>query len=366
MRKTKTDIQREALIALLAETGTGIIRGTLVMSMRSGKSLTAIKAVKQIHQAGKILVAAPIVKIFDGWRSDLREHCYEELMEFFEFVTYRSLVKKDPNDYSIVILDEIHKATPKSNDVFMKKFKGHVIGLTGTPAEMGVKKRFMNRYAPVKYKYSTDDAVSDGVLNKYKVRIHLIDLNTKKTLTRGPSGREFLVSEKQDYDYLCKKLEENPTDWARLARMNALKNYSGKEEYLKALMSRISRKSIIFANTKAQADLLCEHSYHSSNKNSDKNLELLKKGEISIMSAVDQIDMGVQVPGLSQVFIMHMSASVDKGPQRLGRILTLSPEEVATCHILVYKDTVDEKWALKSLGNFKAENIKYYYNGKLL
>lgn len=43
-----------------------------------------------------------------------------------------------------------------------------------------------------------------------------------------------------------------------------------------------------------------------------------------------------------------------------GRLLRLNPTQVATCHILCYKDTIDEKWvnkALEGLDQTKIVNV---------
>lgn len=43
-----------------------------------------------------------------------------------------------------------------------------------------------------------------------------------------------------------------------------------------------------------------------------------------------------------------------------GRLLRLNPSETSTCHVLCYKDTVDEKWVETALKNFDESKIKYY------
>lgn len=43
-----------------------------------------------------------------------------------------------------------------------------------------------------------------------------------------------------------------------------------------------------------------------------------------------------------------------------GRLLRLNPSETSTCHVLCYKDTVDEKWVKTALKDFDESKIKYY------
>ena len=105
---------------------------------------------------------------------------------------------------------------------------------------------------------------------------------------------------------------------------------------------------------------MCKHSYHSGNKNSQDNLELFSDGRIDQLSCVLQLSEGVTIPGLKQGIIMHAYGNERKTAQRIGRLLRLNPTETATCHILCYKDTVDEKWVTSALSEFDQSKIEFY------
>jgi superfamily II DNA or RNA helicase len=57
---------------------------------------------------------------------------------------------------------------------------------------------------------------------------------------------------------------------------------------------------------------------------------------------------------------MHAYGNNRKSAQRIGRLLRLSPDQTATCHILCYKDTQDEKWVSNALKDFDQNKIEYY------
>ena len=124
----------------------------------------------------------------------------------------------------------------------------------------------------------------------------------------------------------------------------------------------IDDKCIIFCNTKKQAEYLCEHNVHSTNKNSKNNLSMFINGEINKLSCVDQLDEGVNIPNLKSGIILHSySSSSPKSKQRIGRFVRLNPKNTSTIHILMYKNTIDEmwvKWALSSLDQSKI----FYFN----
>ena len=140
-------------------------------------------------------------------------------------------------------------------------------------------------------------------------------------------------------------------------RMKAMMEYPSKEKYTKKLMESISTKCIVFANTQAQADRLCNYSYHSGNKESEDNLILFKEGKINKLSTVLQLSEGVNIPNLRQGIIMHAYGNERKSSQRIGRLLRLNPDEKAIVHILCYVDTIDEKWVTEALEGFDQTKV---------
>ena len=143
-------------------------------------------------------------------------------------------------------------------------------------------------------------------------------------------------------------------------RMKAMMDYTTKEEYSKGLIKNIGDQCIIFANTQAQADRMCKHSFHSKNSASEDNLKLFSDGRIDKLSCVLQLSEGVTIPNLKQGIIMHAYGNERKSAQRIGRLLRLNPSETAICHILCYKNTQDVKWVNAALATFDSDKVKYY------
>ena len=56
---------------------------------------------------------------------------------------------------------------------------------------------------------------------------------------------------------------------------------------------------------------------------------------------------------------MHSYGNERKTAQRIGRLLRLNPNDVATCHILCYANTADERWVDSALKSFDKSKIKY-------
>jgi len=340
-------------------------RGTLAISMGVGKTRIALYHLEKLFDAfTRVLVVVPKWSVKDSWVQELDLMNKNILLDHIEFTTYLSLNKKRANDYDTVYLDECHSLL-ESHEKFLNDFKGRILGLTGTPPKSGEKLKMVNKYCPVKYTFSVDDAADSNILNDYQIIVHELELSKVKNLMKSTkSGRTWYTSEKSDYDYFTGALGDAQTPKQRqylsIMRMKAMMDYNTKEEYAKGLMENIKQKCIIFANTQKQADRMYENSYHSKNPQSEANLELFKLGTIGKLSCVLQLSEGVTIPHLKQGIIMHAYGNERKSAQRIGRLLRLNPEDMATCHILCYKNTVDVKWVNSALSSFDNNKIKYF------
>lgn len=358
-RKT---VQAEAL-----DIATSNKRVGLGISMGVGKTRIALQhMIKNYTPMLNVLVVAPKRTIFKAWEDEMVKMGVEHLADHITFITYLSINKQDPNDYSIVYLDECHSLLPR-HEIFLAMFEGKILGLTGTPPKhAGTDKWFMvNKYCPIKYTFSVDDASDSNILNQYQIIIHQLHLSDEKTLLKKrKDGGQWYTSERKDYDYVTSRVDQANTpsqkQFASIMRMRSIMDYTTKETYTKRLMTKMGKKCIVFANTQKQSDRICTHSYHSKNKKAEENLQLFSDGRIDQLSCVLQLSEGVSIPNLSQGIIMHAYGNERKSSQRIGRLLRLSPDQTATCHILCYMNTVDEMWVKNALSSFDNTKIKYH------
>lgn len=358
----KDSIQEQALkeIEKHERCGVGI-------SMGVGKTRIAIKhLIKNFHPFVKALVVIPKLSIKDSWDDELKKMNLEKLSSHIVFTTYLSINKQDPTDYDIVYLDECHSLLD-THEMFLKKFKGKIVGLTGTPPirKESEKYRMVYKYCPIVFNFSVDQATDQKILNNYKIFIHKIELSKLQTLKKKKkNGGVWYTSERNDYEYLTRQLAEATTpkqmQFFSILRMRAMMDYNTKEMYVKSILKQVNDKCIIFANTQEQADRICKYSFHSNNIKSDENLQLFKDSRIQKLSCVMQLNEGVTIPNLKVGIIMHSYGNERKSNQRIGRLLRLNPTETAYIHILCYKDTIDEKWinnALEGLDQSKIINV---------
>ena len=339
----------------------------LGMSMGIGKTRIGLNHMQHFYDPfARYLIVGPKHSIFKSWIDEIAEINAEELIPHITFTTYLSINKHNPNDFDCVYLDECHSLL-ESHEPFLSKFKGRILGLTGTPPKRkgSEKWRMVQKYCPIVYTFTVDQAADNNILNDYKIIIHHLELSGLPTLMKkAKNGGKWYTSEKKDYAYLCERLAQSVTpkqrQFSSILRMRGIMDYTSKEDYLKGLLKNINEKCIIFANTQAQADKVCKHSYHSKNKQSEENLEYFKDNRIDKLSCVLQLSEGVTIPNLKQGVIMHSYGNERKTSQRIGRLLRLNPDETAICHILCYKNTVDEVWLEKALENFDRNKITYF------
>jgi superfamily II DNA or RNA helicase len=359
----RDEIQQEALDMAIANKRCG-----LGISMGVGKTLIGLRYIDYYQQANmkklRVLIVAPKVSIFDSWDSDAAK--FGISLDNAEYTTYLSLHKKNPSHYDIVILDECHSLLI-SHTVFLAQFTGRILGLTGTPPRhfQSEKGKMVHQFCPILYKYITDDAVSDDILNDYRIIVHTMPISNINSLpVNMKDGKQFYTSERKSYDYWTKRIaaaqSKKQEQIASVMRMRVLMDFRTKETYVKKLLDDIEDKCIIFCNTQDQADRICKNSYHSNNEESEQNLQDFKKGKISELSCVLQLNEGINIPELRAGIIMHAYGNERKSSQRLGRLLRLNPTETAYVHILCYKDTVDERWVAEALRDLDPKKIKYF------
>jgi superfamily II DNA or RNA helicase len=352
----REDIQFKAL-----EATDGKRTCSLVLATGVGKTLVGLTHMdRNTTPLMKCLVVAPKKAIFQSWKDDAVKFDMHHLLGRIVFTTYLSLNKHDPKDYDIVYLDESHSLLDSHRD-FLQKFRGKILGLTGTPPKHKNSEKGMlsQEFCPTVFTFKADDAIENGILNDYQIVVHKINLGTSKTYQVSMKGKSFMTSEEQNYIYWSRRIDLGTGNMhmLRVMRMKAMMEYPSKERYAKILFNSINSKCILFANTQDQADRLCDYSYHSNNSKSDENLEKFKSGKILKLSTVLQLNEGVNISNLKQGIIMHAYGNERKAAQRIGRLLRLNPDDKAIIHILCYMNTIDEKWVKEALDNFDQTKI---------
>jgi superfamily II DNA or RNA helicase len=300
-------------------------RCSLILATGVGKTLVGLMHMERnLTPLMNVLIVAPKLSIFTSWRTEAIKFNKSHLLDNVQFTTYLSLNKLDPREYDMIYFDEAHSLLPSHRD-FLDEYDGKILGLTGTPPKMvnSEKGEMMQEFYPICYEYLTDDAINDNILNDYKIIVHQLRLDSSnKNVRAGSKHNPFYSTEYANYQYWCNRIEASrpgkEQQISRVMRMKAMMQFPSKEKYTKILSDNIKSKCIIFANTQEQADELCVHSYHSSNSESDDNLEMFKLGQITKLSCVLQLSEGINIPELRQCIILHAYGNERKASQRIN------------------------------------------------
>jgi superfamily II DNA or RNA helicase len=361
---TREDIQNKVLSMLIK-----IDRGTAALSGGTGKTLIGLKHMDHMFVKGindKFLVVAPKRSIFESWKDDAKKFNLEFLLEHITFSTYLSL-NKQANDYNMIYLDECHSLKLSHNE-WLSKFKGIIIGLTGTPPKDEKSERgfMVDKYCPVIYSYNTDQAVDHSILNDYRVVVHYVQLDKEKNVKVVKPQATWMTSEHAIYTYWSGRVDNSHGKMKQIAaiqRMKAMQGFFTKEVKAKNLLDSIGlySKCLCFASTQEQAARICPITYHSNNKFSESNLEKFKvsTGMNNKLCAVEQLSEGVNIPNLKFGIILHSYGNERKASQKIFRFLRLNPDDCSTIHILCYKDTIDEQWVKSALSGFNPSKVSY-------
>ena len=135
--------------------------------------------------------------------------------------------------------------------------------------------------------------------------------------------------------------------------------FPGKGCYMVHLASQFTEKVLLFTCNQQQAEQQAEYTCHSKNKDSQANLAKFNTGEIQRLACVAQLSEGVNIPDLRVDITWHAFGNERKAAQRIGRLLRLNPDQVATVHLLMYQDTIDEQWVDRALAAFDPAKISY-------
>ena len=92
----------------------------------------------------------------------------------------------------------------------------------------------VNKYCPVKYTFSVDDAADNDILNDYQIIVHELELSKVKNVKKTTKdGRTWYTSELSDYQYYTGALGDAQTPKQRqylyIMRMRSLMDGSASD-----------------------------------------------------------------------------------------------------------------------------------------
>lgn len=375
-------------------------KGTIVMATGVGKSKLAVRRVEELAEEwfsaqGKlprpeILLVTPTEKLRDeNWPAEFEKWGVRGYMEnLVKRICYASLKNEKGNYYKLVIADECHRWTSLNAEGFREddsltqfltdNLCDELMGLTATEPDMHrdkVKYDIVDQIAPVCFRYTLDQAVSDGIIPPYEIRIILVPLEKMlKEISGGTSKCPFKVTEQSKYEYINKQVmkaqiasRKNPNSkWAQSMygiRMRFLCNLPSKTRVAKKLLEKVlkGKRTLVFCGSIDQSRQLCGDNVYNSSAE-DKKRDMLtkfKSQEIDYLGVVRAVDEGHNIDEMDQAVIVQLNSNERDLIQRVGRVLRYRPGHKPMIYIIVAQGTKDQDWATKALADFDRSRIVY-------
>lgn len=353
---TKDQIQNK-IVEQAVTAGSGLI----ILPTGVGKSRIVIEYLKRIPYK-KALIVTSTEKLRDiSWPAEIKKWNGNENVTI---ICYQSLHKFIDEEFDVVIYDEVHHVTPLNVNFFSKERK-YSLGLTATEPRDEEKQwilRHVLGFSTI-VKMSVEEAVSLKLISPFiitKVEMELDDI--VKNVTAGSKKHSFLTTELANYQYLTDRIdamansftyrEKSIREMLIMKRMHFINALSSKVSVTRKILSEFQDddRTIVFSKSIQSAKAIHPHSFHS--KTTDKHLKAFIDKEINILSCVNALNEGINIPDMDNAVINQLNSNDLVLTQQLGRLIRFRKNFVGKVFIVVAKNTVDENWFQNATKNF--------------
>lgn len=237
MKKTREQVQSEALESLIAHNGVG----TIVLSTGTGKTKVAIDYIRTLPADSNILITSPRTNLKDNWKSELGKwgviqntyapseyHIVTNTINLvcqfptinIMFENIQTCYKWKDTQWDLIIIDEIHTCTtPEYFNLVKNNTYTHLIGLSATPDNHKLEKQALyNEYCPIIYTYK--DSAKDKIINQRHYILWKYNLNNDFKVNVKTKDKNFDVGEASRYLYLNNEVDKWTAEMYNLGARN--------------------------------------------------------------------------------------------------------------------------------------------------
>ena len=360
-----------------------------------GKTWVGITvACKQIinGRIESVLVVTPTTVLIEQWKNQVIKFYGEDMLQFFNFSCIQS-AHKNASYADLLIIDEIHTSlSPIYSKVFENVLYKQILGLTATIPEKGVATKILDKYCPVIFTYSVNDAAENQIVadcqmynlevtlsKSDRAKYKLFDGNYNRALlTIGMLKRYFphlkdssifdiareyakLDTKSQESEEAQNLVKASKAYWSAmtLRKWVCYEAQSKIEAVLDLIKKFPLKKWILFNKSIKFAELLHERIpgsglYHSNMKSNDR-AKIIRKfadGEIHILVCVDALNAGLDIPDADAAICISGVSTELVAVQQRGRITRKDGHKIAKFINLYCKDTVEKGWVEKKTKAF--------------
>jgi superfamily II DNA or RNA helicase len=359
---TKNKIQR----IIIDKIKKALFRGIVLASVRSGKTrimLTAIREISNNDLDISVLVSTPQVDIMHSWI----EEC--EKLEYYpkiEYCNFKSLHKIQNNKYDYVIFDEAH-TIPLVNilPIVSKIVKNNdkVILASGTYSEDTLLNLTLSTGLQQIVDYSTDDAINDGIVNNFKIEVHLFKLDNTKSVQFG-GLKKWYSTDYKECQRMSKKVDNSFGKEKMVAALFRMKMINSCQSLIRNVQKWIkdnpNKRFILFTGDEKVGMNYNIPMFNSKSKNNDV-LKDFQEGRSNSLCLIKKGGTGVTYEGLDTILITDINSNSETLEQRCGRSLLFEEGKESIVHIFCSTEEFQIRWLESSLKSINPDRISYKY-----
>jgi DNA repair protein RadD len=363
VRKTPRPYQSRGVADLRTNFRAGKRKQLLVMPTGCGKTASAAMIIEAAVAKGNRVM-------FLAHRKELIDQCSKTLDEFgvehgiikgkkhwrerpdapVQVASVQTLIKRKRPEASVLFLDEAHRSLNATNQTLLSWYPEALsLGLTATPWRLdgrGLREMYETIVAPI----TTREAIAQGYL--LPLRIYEPERPNLKGIRKA----------RGDYDQraLQKRMSENPK---RVG--NIVENWMEYGEGQRSLCFATGvQDSLEIVRKFKDAGVAAEHLDGSMNEpQRDAILKRIATGETRIVSNVDVLVEGYDLPSLGCIMLARPTTSLTRFLQMVGRGMRIFEDQThcvildhaGCCHRLG-DPTADRNWTLDDLKAPKSDD----------
>lgn len=359
---TKNEIQR----IIIDKIKNALFRGIVLASVRSGKTrilLTAIREMSDNDLDISILVSTPQVDIIHSWIDECKKLVYYPKIEYCNF---KSLYKVQDNKYDYIVFDEAHTIPLENTLPIVSKIvknNDKVILASGTYSEETLLNLKFSTGLKQIVNYSTDDAIKDGIVNDFKVEVHLFKLDNTKSVQFGGS-KKWYSTDYKECQRMTKKVDNSFGKDKMVAALFRMKMINSCQSLIRNVKKWIEdnpdKRFILFTADEKVGMNYNMPMFNSKSKNNDV-LKDFQEYRSNSLCLIKKGGTGVTYEDLDTILITDINSNSETLEQRCGRSLLFEEGKESTVHIFCSLEEFQMNWLNKSLESINPNRINYNY-----
>ena len=343
-----------------------LFRGIVLASVRSGKTrqlLTAIRELSDNDLTTKILVGYPNIDIKNSWIDECHKLDYYPDIEYSTFKSLKKVVNKK---YDYIVFDEAHSIPPDNILPIVSKIVSNndkVVLASGTFSyETLINLMYYTKLQQI-VDYSTDDAIRDGIVNDFKVEVHLFKLDNIKSVPFGGTKKWYSTDYKECLR-MSKKVDNSFGKDKMMAALFRMKMINSCQSLIRNVQQWIKdnpdKRFILFTGDEKVGMNYNIPMFNSKSKNNDV-LKDFQEYRSNSLCLIKKGGTGVTYEGLDTILITDINSNSETLEQRCGRSLLFEEGKESTVHIFCSLEEFQIRWLENSLKSINPNRISYKY-----